>query len=354
MDRIESFLQLAVEQGASDVHLVAGQPPRLRIGGQITRVKFRDLTEDDILRFLEDALSEDARRTYTEKLAVDFAHRCGESRFRGNAYRHLGGVGLAMRLIPDRIPALDEIGLPESVKLAISQPRGLTLVTGPTGSGKSTTLAAMVRHINDTRRDHIVTLEDPIEFMHTPRKSVITQREIGLHAPSFAEGLRDAVREDPDVIMVGELRDRETIALALTAAETGVQVMGTLHTLGAGRTVERIVNAFPSRRQDQVRTMLADSLVLVVSQQLVRTEGNNRKAAAEVLLNNQAAASMIRSGNGHKLTTVIQTGGALGMQSLDAVLKSMVLAGEITATEAYEHAIDRSIFERMTVREEAA
>jgi twitching motility protein PilT len=240
------------------------------------------------------------------------------------------------------------------VRLQVLQPKGLTLVTGPTGAGKSTTLAAMIDVLNQTRKGHIVTIEDPIEFVHGFKSSVVHQREIGLHAPSFSEALKNALREDPDVILIGELRDLETIALALTAAETGIQVFGTLHTSGAWRTVDRIVNVFPARRQDQIRAMLAESLRLIVSQRLLRTaDGKGRVAAAEVLVNTYASAAMIRSGNAHKLDSVIQAGSGAGMQTMEAALKDLTRRQIVTAEEADTSSIDRPIADRPLGREAA-
>jgi twitching motility protein PilT len=239
--------------------------------------------------------------------------------------------------------------------LITSQPRGLTLVTGPTGAGKTTTLAAIVDHINTTRRGHIITIEDPIEYVHGFKSSIVTQREVGFHAPSFSEALRAAVREDPDVILVGELRDLETMSLALTAAETGTQVLATLHTGGAARSIDRVVNVFPARRQDQIRMMLADSLRMIVSQRLVRTtEGNSRLAVAEVMINTFAVAAMIRTGKTHNLDSAIQSGSQAGMQSLDSALKDLAQREVISGDEAYANAVDKSAFERFVVRREAA
>jgi twitching motility protein PilT len=356
MNRINSFLELAVKQGGSDLHLISGQPPRVRINGLLHRIRFRDLSVDDMQRILDEFMTENARRRFEESLSVDFAYEVsGLGRFRVNVYRHHYGLAATLRVVPARVPDLDELGLPQVVKATIAQPKGLTLVTGPTGAGKSTTLAAMIDQINATRRGHIVTLEDPIEFLHSYKQCVVTQREIGTDAPNFTDALRHATREDPDVIMVGELRDSETVALALTAAETGVQVLGTLHTNGAVRGIDRLVNAFPEKRQEQVRAMLSESLRMVVSQQLVRTADESRRVAvAEVLLNTPAASSVIRSGQSHKLMSVIQAGRRLGMQSLDTVLKELVLERKVSARDAYERAIERSQFERYLVREEAA
>ena len=272
-----------------------------------------------------------------------------------NVYRHREGLAAAFRVVPQSPPTLESLDLPAVVVQMLAVGKGLVLVTGPTGSGKSTTLAGMVNHLNHTRKGHIITVEDPIEFVHPYKLCVVSQREIGSHAPTFAEALRSAGREDPDVIMVGEMRDMETISLALTAAETGILVLGTLHTNGAVRCVDRIVNVFPARRQDQVRTMLADSLRLVVSQQLVRkADRTGRQVAAEVLVNTSAVSSMIRQGNTHKLMNAIQAGQRAGMQSLDAVLMDLVRREIITGDEAYDNAVERSAFEPYVSQDPAA
>jgi twitching motility protein PilT len=278
---------------------------------------------------------------------VDFAYDAGPvGRFRCNVYRHVYGLGAVLRAIPTAIPTLESLGLPSSLALAVTQPKGLVLVTGPTGSGKTTTLASLVDQINVRRKGHIVTIEDPIEYVHDYKQCVVTQREVGTHSPTFAAALRDALREDPDVILVGEMRDAETIALALTAAETGIQVLATLHTSGAARTIDRIVNSFPPRRREQVLVMIADSLRMVVSQQLVRTaDESGRVVVAEVLMNTHAVASMIRSGNSQKLENAIQTGASSGMQGLDATLRGMVRSGKITSEEAAAHALDKLQFD---------
>ncbi len=353
--RVQAFLELALQQEGSDLHLVSGKAPCIRIHSVLHRVRFRELSVEDVQQILEEFMTPAQAQELDEKLAVDFAYEDPKlGRFRVNAYRHVRGLAAAMRVIPSTIPALDTLGLPGAVKSIAMQPKGLTLVTGPTGSGKSTTLAAIVDLINQTRRGHIVTLEDPIEFVHEYKKCVVSQREIGAHAPSFADALRDAVREDPDVILVGELRDLESISLAITAAETGIQVLGTLHTSGACRTVDRIVNVFPPGRQDQIRSMLADSLRLVVSQRLVRSvDGLSRMAVADVLVNTHAAASMIRSGNSHKLESVIQAGGGAGMQSLDGQLREMLRKKLITVEEAHANALDQTQFEHLLLRQAA-
>jgi twitching motility protein PilT len=356
MNRIDAFLELAVNQGGSDVHMVSGQPMRIRLNGSLQPVRFRDLTAADVDGFLEEFMTPEQRATLAREHHVDFAYEAQlVGRFRVNVYRHAAGLAAAMRVVPTQPPALSTLSLPSVVEHMLAVGKGLVLVTGPTGSGKSTTLAGMVSHLNATLRGHIVTIEDPIEFVHRYNKCVITQREIGAHAPSFSEALRSAVREDPDVILVGEMRDVETISLALTAAETGIMVLGTLHTNGAVRCVDRMVNVFPARRQDQVRSMLSDSLRLVVAQQLVRkADHSGRLVAAEVLVNTHAVSSMIRQGNAHKLMSAIQAGSRAGMQSLDAVLLDLVRREIITGDEAYDHAVERASFEHYVAQDPAA
>jgi len=356
MSRINTFLELAVNQGGSDLHLVSGQTPRIRINGILEAVRFRELSIEDMERIFEEFMSEEQVRELRERQTVDLAHEVtGLGRFRVSAFRHAGGLAAVLRLIDGRMRTLDALGIPPVVKELVPQPKGLTLVTGPTGSGKSTTLAAIVDQINATRRGHIITIEDPIEFLHEFRQCVVTQREVGPHVPSFAEALRSAVREDPDVIMVGEMRDLETIRLALTAAETGIQVVATLHTNGAVRCVDRIINVFPERQQEQVRTMLSESLRLVVSQQLVRlADGSGRVLAAEVPIHDPGAAAMIRSGQTHKLGTVMQSGLRSGMQMLDLVLRDLVRTEVITGEEAHEHAVDKASFEHYLGRDAVA
>jgi len=356
MKRIDTFLELVVKQGGSDLHLVSGQVPRIRVNGNLAPVRFRELSTTDVDDLLVEIMSREQKETLARLCAVDMAYSSESlGRFRVNVYRHASGLAAALRVIPTNIPSIDLLGIPPVVQNIIEVPKGLTLVTGPTGSGKSTTLAAMLDYINGMRHGHIITIEDPIEFVHEAKKCLFTQREVGSHVPTFSEALRSAVREDPDVVLLGEMRDLETISLALTAAETGIQVFGTLHTNGAVRSIDRIVNVFPPRRQDQIRAMLADSLRLVVSQQLVRrSDGSGRVVAAEVMVTTHAVSSMIRSGNSHKLTNAIQAGGRIGMQSLDAVLGDMVKKETISGEEAYEHAIDRIAFEKYLPQDFAA
>ena len=305
---------------------------------------------------MQEFMTPEQREKLALRCTIDFAYESETAgRFRVNVSRHVGGIAAALRVVSTKVPTLESLALPAVVTQSLAVGKGLTLVTGPTGSGKSTTLAAMIDHINKTRRGHIITIEDPIEYVHDYQQSVVTQREIGAHAPNFSEALRSAVREDPDAILVGEMRDLETISLALTAAETGIQVFGTLHTNGAVRCVDRIVNVFPSRRQDQVRTMLADSLRIVIAQQLVRkADHSGRVVAAEVLVNTHAVSSMIRGGNTHKLGAAILAGSRVGMQALDNVLQDLVKREVISGEEAYEHAVDRATFERFVNGESAA
>ncbi len=356
MNRIDAFLELAVRQGGSDLHLLSGQVPRVRVAGDLQPVPFRTLSAQDLDGFLDEIVPPAMRGRLDAGHAVDFAYVSEVAgRFRVTVYRHHAGLAATLRAIGSEPPSLESIGLPDVVRHVLSVGKGLVLVTGPTGSGKSTTQAAMVDHLNSTRQGHVITLEDPIEFLHAHKRCVVTQREIGTHAPSFAEALRSALREDPNVILVGDMRDLETISLALSAAETGVLVLGTLHTSGALRTVDRMVNVFPPQRQDQVRTMLADCLRMVVSQRLVRRlDGGGRQVAAEVLVNTIAVTSMIRQGNTHKLHSVLQAGQRMGMQSLDGVLQDLVRREVISGEEALEHAIDRALFDRYLSGENAA
>jgi len=350
---IAPFLELTVSRGGSDLHLASGQPPRIRIAGQLHRVKYRDLTTTDMERVFADVIpSEALRGEFSRRGTIDFAFSApGIGRFRVNASRHQRGYAAAFRSVPTQIRSLQILGLPPSVGSIISQPRGLTLVTGPTGSGKSTTLAAMIDHINASRKGHIICIEDPIEFVHQDKHCSVTQREVGVHVPTFADALRGALREDPDVVMVGEMRDLETISLALTAAETGIQVLASLHTSGAIRTVDRIVHVFPPGRQEQVRNMLAASLRMVISQHLVPgVENNVRHLAAEVLINVGPVGSLIRSAKANQLFSVMQSGTKYGMQLMDSQLEALHQRGFISGVEAYRHAIDKTKFESFATR----
>jgi twitching motility protein PilT len=329
------LLKFAVERGASDLHLSAGEPPMVRIQGDLVRIDHPPLLADETHRLIFEVMNDAQRRHLQEHLEVDFAYKLGEgARFRVNAFMHDRGEGAVFRQIPEKIPRLDDLGLPPILKKLAEAEKGLVLVTGPTGSGKSTTLAAMLDSINESMAGHILTLEDPIEFVHKSKASLVTQREIGSQSKSFTAALRSALREDPDVILVGELRDLETISLALTAAETGHLVFGTLHTASAPKTIDRIIDVFPTEQQAQVRTMLSESLLGVVAQMLVKKKRGGRQAALEIMLGTPAVKNLIREGKTHQLPSTMQVGGKVGMQTLEAALVELVTAGIITLEEA--------------------
>ena len=348
MARVDAFLDLLVKQGGSDLHLVSGNAPRVRLLGEIHPVKYRELTEQETRQLIYEIMPEHIKTAFEKHGGVDFAYEISEiSRFRVNVFRHQDGVGAVFRQIPTDVPDIDELRLPQIVKSLIRQRRGLVLVTGPTGSGKSTTLAAMINQINQERRGHIITIEDPIEYVHQNNQCLVSQRELGLHTKTFAEALHSALREDPDVILVGEMRDLETISLAVTAAEMGILVLGTLHTNGAATTVDRIINAFPPSDEPYIRTMLSTSLCGILSQQLLRTADNKKRVAAvEVLINNSAVANIIREGKTDQLENTIQGGALQGMQAMDTVLRRFLDEKLITGNEAYRVARQKSLFEQ--------
>ncbi|HEY5719522.1 MAG TPA: type IV pilus twitching motility protein PilT [Gammaproteobacteria bacterium] len=346
--RIDAFLELVAKQGGSDLHLVAGNPPRLRLYGDVIAIKYRELSSAETESFLYEIMPESLHAEFERRNGLDFAYSVPDlARFRVNVFRHLGGMGAVFRVVPHRVPELGQLGLPPAVPAFCRHKQGLVLVTGPTGAGKSTTLAAMIGHLNANLRGHVITVEDPIEFLHTRDQCLISQREIGFHTPSFPAALRSALREDPDVIMIGELRDYESISLALTAAETGVLVFATLHTSDAASTVDRLINAFPAAEQPRVRLMLASSLVGVISQQLVRrSDGRGRVAAIEVLVNNPAAANLIREGKPEQLANVIQSGGLQGMQSMDTALRRLLDARLVDGAAVYRLAANKQAFQQ--------
>jgi twitching motility protein PilT len=348
MPRIDQFLNLLVEFGASDLHLSCGGPPVLRVHGHLQRVKYRDLVERDLEVLLGEILTEGQMGRYQATHDLDFAYEiAGVARFRGNFFRQHRGPGAVFRIIPSRIPTAEEINLPDAIRRFTHLNRGLVLVTGPTGSGKSTTLAAMIDLINQTRPEHILTIEDPIEFVHQNKKALVNQREVGPHTESFATALKAALREDPDVILVGEMRDRETIALALTAAETGHLVFGTLHTNSAHKTVDRIIDTFPGDLQHQVRAMLSESLRGVVAQQLLRKKGGKgRIAAHEIMVGTAAVSNLIREGKTYQIPSIIQTGKKDGMVQMDQSILALVMAGVVDGAEAYAKALDKSLFQQ--------
>jgi twitching motility protein PilT len=310
MPRIDAFLQIGREQGGSDIHFTVGLPPLVRLDGELVPIKYRVLTQDEAVGIVEEIFTDAHREVFKEKGTVDLSYSApGVGRFRINVCRHHRGLGVSCRVIPSEVPKLADLGLPRIISRFTNFSSGLVLVTGATGTGKSTTLAAMINEINLTRSLNIITLEDPIEFVHKSEKALVIQREVGTHVTSFKEGLRSGLRQDPDVILVGELRDHDTIALALEAAETGHLVFGTLHTRGAAQTIDRIVDALPADAQAQVRHSLADNLKAVVSQELVRVaDGRGRRAAAEILVVTLAVAQLIREGKTFQISSAITTG----------------------------------------------
>jgi twitching motility protein PilT len=348
MARIDAFLQLGKEQGCSDIHLAVGIPPLVRLQGQLMAVKYRDLDREELQDLLEEILTDQQRAQFSAGTDLDFSYsQPGIGRFRANVYRKVGGLGASFRVVPEQIPTLDALGLPPVVKRLANLHQGLVLVTGATAMGKSTTLAAMIDLLNSSHRLNIITLEDPIEFRHESKMSLIVQREIGTHVSSFADGLRAGLREDPDVILVGELRDTETITMAMIAAETGHLVLGTLHTTNATKTIDRIIDALPTEQKSQGTTFLAQSLRGVISQALVRTpDGRGRKAVAEIMIVTHAISNMIMSGKAFQIPAAIQTGKDLGMQLLDQALLEALQKKEIDPNDAYRHAQDKQQFQR--------
>ena len=346
MAQIDQFLKVLVEQGGSDLHLTVGSPPVMRVHGHLQRFKFRELTNADMEALVYEIMEEEWRITFIDRMDYDFAYEVeGLARFRANVFWQRKGLACVMRTIPEKIQTADQLGLPAGVRKMCMLSKGLVLVTGPTGSGKSTTLAAMVDLINEARNDHILTIEDPIEFVHPNKKSLVNQREIRTNTKSFANALRAALREDPDVILVGEMRDRETIELGITAAETGHLVFGTLHTNSAPKTVDRIIDVFPADEQEQVRSMLAESLKGVIAQVLLKAkDGKSRMAAWEIMVGTSAIGNLIRENKLHQIPSIIQTGKKDGMQLLDQHILEFLMAGKITPEEAYMKANNKQAF----------
>ena len=346
MAQIDQFLKVLVEQGGSDLHLTVGSPPIMRVHGHLQRIKFRELTNADMEALVYEIMEEEWRITFVDRMDYDFAYEIeGLARFRVNVFWQKNGMGCVLRTIPSEILTADQLGLPDAVKRLCMLTKGLVLVTGPTGSGKSTTLAAMTDLINETRAEHILTIEDPIEFVHPNKKALVNQREIRTNTKSFANALRAALREDPDVILVGEMRDRETIELGMTAAETGHLVFGTLHTNSAPKTVDRIIDVFPADEQEQVRSMLAESLKGVIAQVLLRhKDGKSRMAAMEIMVGTSAIGNLIRENKIHQIPSIIQTGRKDGMQLLDQHILEFLMSGKITPEEAYMKANNKQAF----------
>ncbi|MCX7978065.1 MAG: type IV pilus twitching motility protein PilT [Bdellovibrionaceae bacterium] len=336
MAAIDELFKLMVESGASDLHIASGAPPYLRIHGNMIPLNYRELSGQDVQGLIFEILSEKQKRSFIEKWELDCTYTLqGVARFRCNVFMQRKGLGAVFRIIPEKIKTASELNLPPGIMEMIDCDRGLILVTGPTGSGKSTTLASLIHHINMTREAHIITIEDPIEFVHQNIKCLVNQREVGTHTKSFANALKSALREDPDILLVGELRDLETISLALTAAETGHVVFATLHTNSAAKTVDRIVDVFPSGQQQQVRTMLAESLRGVIAQTLfTRADGQGRIAAYEIMRNTKAIANLIREGKIHQITSVMQTGKEAGMILFEKYVDDLVKKGKISPVDA--------------------
>ncbi len=345
----DSLLRITVERQGSDLHLTAGLPPVVRIHGELVPLDYPPLKPSDIEQLVLPRLEPSYRAILDEKWELDFSYSvAGVSRFRGNIMRQRGSYSAVLRVVPYKAPALEELGLPLAVRNLCFLPRGLVLVTGPTGSGKSTTLAAMIDLINRERRVNIVTVEDPIEFLHRHNKAIVRQREVGSDTRSFADALRHVLRADPDVILIGEMRDLESIAIALTAAETGHLVFSTLHTQTAPLTIHRIVDVFQEHQRDQIRQQLADSLQGVIAQQLVpRADGKGRVAAVELMLASPAVRALIREGKEHQLYSVIQTSRQQGMQTMDQALAELYTAGKISREAALERCVDRTELERL-------
>jgi len=349
MSKIDEYLKAALKQNASDLHFVSGDPVRARIHGELGILMDEKLTTEVVQEAVMEIMDGTTQLAFERDEAADFAYDIPDvSRFRVNAFRHLNGIGAIFRAIPSKALTLEQLDMPPVIHDLCKQTSGMILVTGKTGSGKSTTLAAMIDAINKRMKGHILTIEDPIEFVHKTQNSLISQREIGVHSGSFAEALHSALREDPDVVLVGEMRDLETISIAVTAAEMGILVMGTLHTNGAAQTVDRIINSFPADKQAHIRTMISTSLRGVVSQQLLPTKGKaGRIAALEVLINTSAVANLIRQGKLDQLETAMQSGGNVGMKTMDSALMELVEKAFVSGRDAYQQADNKSKFERL-------
>jgi len=349
MADIDKFLENALQQNASDLHFVSGDPVRARIHGNLQVLMDEHLDVNQVEEIIFEIMDGVTRKTFEENDAADFAHEIVDvSRFRVNAFRHLNGIGAIFRAIPSTALTLEQLDMPSVIHDLCKHTQGMILVTGKTGSGKSTTLAAMIDAMNRRLKGHILTIEDPIEFVHQAQGCLISQREVGVHSPSFAEALRSAMREDPDVVLVGELRDLETISIAVTAAEMGILVMGTLHTNGAAQTVDRIINSFPADKQSHIRTMISTSLRGVISQQLLPTcHKAGRAAALEIMINTPAVSNLIRQGKLDQLETAMQSGGNVGMKTMDNALMDLVDKGWVSGKEAYQQANNKHKFENV-------
>ncbi len=343
MATIEEILRSAKESGASDVHLTVGIPPKMRVNGDlVTMTNFQRMLPPDTEAIVKEVMNDKQREIFDERGEYDMSFAIRDlGRYRVNVFHQRGSIALAFRLVGTSIPSPEELGIPESVIELSQRKRGLVLVTGPTGSGKSTTLASIINRVNHTRDAHVITLEDPIEFLHQHDKSMVNQREIGIDSGNYANALRAALREDPDVILVGEMRDFETISVAITAAETGHLVLSTLHTIGAASTVDRVIDVFPAHQQPQIRIQLSNVLEAVISQQLIPTiDGKGRVAAFEVLHANHAVRNLIREGKSHQLMSVMQTNRKAGMITMDEAIAQLYQQGKISKEDAIEFAQD--------------
>jgi twitching motility protein PilT len=348
MSRIDAFLKLGTDQGCSDIHFAVGIPPMLRMYGDLMPIKFRDLSQAELEGYLYEIVTRAQQDHLKKGLDLDFSYvSANGGRFRVNVFRKDTGIGATFRAIPTEVPTLDRLNLPPIIRKLCDNHQGMILVTGSTGTGKSTTLAAMIDHLNTTRKLNIVSLEDPIEFVHRSKQSQVIQRELNTHLPSFAEGVRAAMREDPDVILVGELRDADTIRWAMTAAETGHLVLGTLHTTGAVKTIDRMIDALPADEREQTKSFLSQSLLAVVTQVLIKTpDQRGRKAICEIMVVTRAIAKLMMTDQTHQIPTQLQTGKDLGMQTLDMALLAAVQAKEIDPDDAYGYANDKRVLSR--------
>lgn len=348
MARIDAFLKLGLAQGCSDVHLAVGVPPMMRMNGDLLPIKFRQLSDTELESYIREILTSKQTETLHSGRDLDFSYVADEGqRFRVNVFRKLTGIGAVFRQIPNKIPTLDELHSPPVIKDFCEYHQGMVLVTGATGTGKSTTLAAMIDHLNKSRPLNIISLEDPIEFVHPSKQSQVIQREVGTHVQNFADGVRSAMREDPDVILVGEMRDADTIMMAMTAAETGHLVFGTLHTTGAIKTIDRIIDALPGELREQTKAFLSMSLKAVVTQVLVKTpDGRGRRAVQEILVSNRAIAKLITTDQTHQIPSQLQTGKDQGMQLMDQTLIEAIQRKEIDPDDAYRFANDKRKFHR--------
>ncbi len=348
MARIDAFLKLGREQSCSDIHLAVGVPPMFRMHGDLMPIKFRDLGDSELEGYMSEILTKSQKEKFRKGEDLDFSYMSeGVGRFRINLFRKSSGIGATFRHIPTEIPTFDSLNLPPVIKTFADFKQGMVLVTGSTGTGKSTTLASLINYINNSRKENIITLEDPIEFIHPSKKSQVIQRELNTHVQSFSDGLRASLRQDPDIILVGEMRDSETISMAMLAAETGHLVFGTLHTTSATKSLDRIIDALPAEQQGQGKIFLSQNLHAVVTQELIKTiDGRGRKAIVEIMIMNSAISNLIMSNKTFQIPNQIQTGSGIGMQLKDQALLTAVQTKEIDPDDAYMHANDKKAFQR--------